>query len=177
MIVRGFTTFVDDKVCRIVLYGRNGCGKSLTLSHLTHYGHSAGYITMTFSQIKKWITRYYETAPSSYTPGHVDHVMNSNILLKNFKQANLERLSDPKLVTHKDYTWSVREKTLAGSPLMDVIDIGCERLAFAADAVNVLIRELKLNCSAGNCKLMVVCDGVNSLFAEQTLVHRSVSCC
>ena len=100
-----------------------------------------------------------------------------NILLKNFKQANLERLSDPKLVTHKDYTWSVREKTLAGSPLMDVIDIGCERLAFAADAVNVLIRELKLNCSAGNCKLMVVCDGVNSLFAEQTLVHRSVSCC
>ena len=162
---------------RFVLYGRNGCGKSLTLSHLTHYGHSAGYITMTFSQIKKWITRYYETAPSSYTPGHVDHVMNSNILLKNFKQANLERLSDPKLVTHKDYTWSVREKTLAGSPLMDVIDIGCERLAFAADAVNVLIRELKLNCSAGNCKLMVVCDGVNSLFAEQTLVHRSVSCC
>ena len=187
MIVRGFTTFVDDKVCRIVLYGRNGCGKSVTLSHLTHYGHSAGYITMTFSQIKKWITRYYETAASSYNPGQVDHIQNSNIFLKNFKQANFERLSDPRLVTHKvsaspcpplcdlilqDYTWSVREKTPAGSPLMEIIDVGCDRLAFAADAVNVLIRELKLNCSAGNCKLIVVCDGVNSLFAENTLVHR-----
>ena len=86
---------------RFVLYGRPGCGKSVTLSHLTHYGHSAGFITMTFSQIKKWITRYYTTAPSTFNPGQVDHVMNSNIFLKNFRQANLERLSDPGLVTHK----------------------------------------------------------------------------
>ena len=84
-----------------MLYGRPGSGKSVTLSHLTHYGHSAGFITLTFSQIKKWITRYYETAPSSYNPGQVDHIMNSNIFLKNFKQANLELLSDPRLVTHK----------------------------------------------------------------------------
>jgi len=157
---------------RFVLYGRTGCGKSVTLSHLTHYGHSAGFITLTFSQIKKWLTRYYETAPSSYNPGQVDHIQNSNIFLKNFKQANLELLSDPRLVTHKDYTWSVREKTVAGSPLLEIIDLGCERLAFAADALNVLIRELKLNSTAGNCKLLVVCDGVNSLFAEKTLVHR-----
>ena len=86
---------------RFVLYGRPGCGKSVTLSHLTHYGHSAGFITMTFSQIKKWLTRYYTTAPSTFSPGQVDHIMNSNIFLKNFRQANLERLSDPRLVTHK----------------------------------------------------------------------------
>ena len=86
---------------RFVLYGRPGCGKSVTLSHLTHYGHSAGFITMTFSQIKKWVTRYYTTAPSTFSPGQVDHVMNSNIFLKNFRQANLGRLSDPRLVTHK----------------------------------------------------------------------------
>ena len=61
---------------------------------------------------------------------------------------------------------------MAGSPLLDIINLGCERLAFAADALNVVVRELKLNCSAGNCKLMVVCDGVNSLFAGNTLVHR-----
>ena len=86
---------------RFVLYGRPGCGKSVTLSHLTHYAHSAGFITLTFSQIKKWLTRYYTTAPSTHNPGQVDHIMNSNIFLKNFKQANLERLSDPRLVTHK----------------------------------------------------------------------------
>ena len=61
---------------------------------------------------------------------------------------------------------------MAGSPLMDVIDMGCERLAFAADALNIVIKELKQNCNDGSCKLMVICDGVNSLFAEQTLVHK-----
>ena len=34
------------------------------------------------------------------------------------------------------------------------------------------LRELKLNCNDGNCKLMVVCDGVNSLFSETTLVNK-----
>ena len=33
-------------------------------------------------------------------------------------------------------------------------------------------RELKLNCNEGNLRLMVVCDGVNSLCTEYTLVHR-----
>jgi len=165
----------DKPALRFVLYGRKGCGKSITLAHMTHYGHQEGFITMTFSQIKKWLTRYYETAPSTYTPGHVDHIVNSNIFLKNFKQANLTRLSNPSLKTHKDYTWSAREKTVSGSPLMDVIDMGCERLAFAADALNIVIRELKLNCNDGNCKLMVVCDGVNSLFTDQTIVHKEKS--
>lgn len=163
---------LEKPAVRFVLYGRPGCGKSISLSHLTHYGHSQGFITMTFSQIKKWLTKYYEIAPSTHTPGHVDHVMNSNIFLKNFKQANLWRLSSESLVTHKDYVWSAREKTPAGSPLMDIIEMGCERLAYAADALNIVIRELKLNCNDGNCKLMVVCDGVNSLFSETTLVNK-----
>ena len=163
---------LEKPALRFMLYGRPGCGKSITLSHITHYGHSQGFITMTFSQIKKWMTRYYEVAPSTYKPGHVDHIMNSNIFLKNFKQANLELLSEPGMVTHKEYVWSAREKTPAGSPLMDIIEMGCERLAFAADALNIVIRELKINCNEGNCKLMVVCDGVNSLFSEQTLVNK-----
>ena len=29
-----------------------------------------------------------------------------------------------------------------------------------------------MNCNDGNCKLMVVLDGVNSLFSEQTLVNK-----
>jgi len=163
---------LNKPAIRYLLYGRAGSGKSITLAHLTHFGYQEGFITLTMSQIKKWLTRYYDVAPSTYTPGSIDHIANSNIFLRNFKQANIKLLSDPKLVTHRDYTWSVREKTLAGSPLLEVIEVGIERLPFAADALNVVIRELKLNCNEGNCKLMVVCDGVNSLFASTTLVHR-----
>jgi len=163
---------LNNPAIRYVLYGRPGCGKSITLAHLTHYGHSEGYITMTFSQIKKWLTRYYEVAPSTYTAGSIDHVVNSNIFLRNFKQSNNNLLSDPNIITHKEYVWSVRDKTPAGAPLSEVIDLGIERLTFAADALNVVIRELKLNCNEDRCKLMVVCDGVNSLFADHTLVHK-----
>ena len=131
---------LEKPAVRFVLYGRPGCGKSITLSHLTHFGHSQGFITMTFSQIKKWLSKYYEIAPSTRTPGHVDHVMNSSIFLKNFKQANFRVLSDPSLITHKEYVWSAREKTPAGSPLLDIIDMGCERLAYAADALNIVFR-------------------------------------
>ena len=134
--------------------------------------YNVNIVILVFFKIKKWLTRHYEVAPSTYNPGQVDHIMNSNIFLKNFKQANLGLLSSPELVTHRDYVFSVREKTVAGSPLMEIVDMGCERLAFAADALNIVIRELKLNCNAGNCKLMVVCDGVNSLFSEQTLVNK-----
>ena len=123
-------------------------------------------------QIKKWLTRYYEVAPSTYTAGSIDHVVNSNIFLRNFKQANSHLLSDSNIITHKEYVWSVRDKTPAGAPLSDVIDLGIERLTFAADALNVVIRELKLNCNEDRCKIMVVCDGVNSLFADHTLVHK-----
>jgi hypothetical protein len=36
-------------------------------------------------------------------------VYNANIFLKNFKQANGKRLGQ--CVTHREYVWSVREKT------------------------------------------------------------------
>ncbi|XP_023333775.1 28S ribosomal protein S29, mitochondrial [Eurytemora carolleeae] len=155
---------------RYILYGKEGCGKSLTLAHLICYGYQENFVVLSFAWIKKWMTKYYEVAPSSYKSGRIDHIVNANIFLKNFKLANAARLEN--CVTHKEYIWSVRDKIQAGAPLMDVVELGCERLTFAADAMNVVIRELKLNCNEGNCKLMVVLDGVNSLFSEHTMIHR-----
>jgi len=156
---------------RYVLYGNTGVGKTMTMSHLIHWGHVSGYITMPFAWIKKWMTRYYEVAPSTYRPDTIDHVNNATVFMKNFKQANAEALEN--CVTHKDYTWSVREKTEKGAPLMEVVDVACERLNFAADAMNVVMKELKLNCNDGRAKLLVCLDGVNSLFCEQTMIHRT----
>jgi small subunit ribosomal protein S29 len=156
------------------VYGKDGCGKSLTLAHLICYGYQQDFIVMPFAWIKRWMSKYYEVAPSSYKPGRIDHVVNANIFLKNFKLANADRLNN--CVTHKEYVWSSRDKIQPGTPLLSVVDLGCERLTFAADAMNVLIRELKLNCNQGNCKLMVVLDGVNSLFSDHTMIHREKTC-
>jgi len=155
---------------RYVLYGRDGVGKSITLAHLICYGYQDNYIVMPFAWIKKWLVKYYEVKPSTYSPGRIDHVANANIFLKNFKHANADRLTN--CVTHKEYKWGSKDRTKVGAPLMEVINIGCERLTYAADALNVVIKELKMNCNDSNCKLMVVCDGVNCLFADHTLVNK-----
>jgi len=163
-------TDLSNPAVRFILYGKKGCGKSLTLTHLLIHGYQQNFVIMPFLWIKKWITSHQEVAPSSFTPGRIDHIVNANLFLKNFRQANTDRLAG--CVTHKEYVWSSRDKIQAGAPLMEVVDLGCDRLTFAADAMNVLIRELKLNCDANNCKLMVVVDGVNALFAEFTRVHK-----
>ena len=42
---------LNKPAVRYVLYGRAGSGKSLTLAHLTHFGHQEGFITLTMSQV------------------------------------------------------------------------------------------------------------------------------
>jgi len=155
---------------RYVLYGRPGVGKSITLTHLTHFGHADGWIVLPLLNLKQWLVRYYEVAPSTYTAGAIDHITNANVFLKNFKCANPGRLEG--CVTHREYVWSNREKTPAGAPLAEVVEFGIERLNFAADALNVVLRELRLNSSNGNCKLMVIIDGVNVLFSPYTLLNK-----
>jgi len=160
----------NQPAVRYVVYGKDGVGKSVTLAHLICYGYENDYVVMPFAWIKKWMTKYYEVSPSTYRPGRIDHVANANIFLKNFRMANADRLEN--CVTHKVYSWGSRDKTQCGAPLLEVINLGCERFAFAADAMNVVLKELKLNCNDGNCKMMVVLDGVNALFTEHTLVNK-----
>jgi len=163
-------TDFQQPAIRYVLHGKSGHGKTMSLSHLLCYGEQEDFVVFKTIWIRKWLTRYYEIAPSTYKPGRIDHIVNSNYFLKAFRQANAKKLD--KCVTHKDYTWSARDKIQAGSKLSDVVNLGCDRLNFAADALNVLIRELKLNCNAGNCKMMVLLDGVNALFADTTMIHK-----
>jgi len=163
-------TDFEQPVVRYVLHGLEGNGKRLSIAHLKCFAFQENFVVMPFPTLKHWLTKYYEVAPSTYKPGRIDHVVNSNIFLKNFKQINADRLD--KCVTHHDYSWSARDKFKAGTSLMEIIDLGCERLNFAADALNVLIKELKLNCNAGNCKLLVTIEGVNTLFTEYTMIHK-----
>jgi small subunit ribosomal protein S29 len=42
---------LSNPAVRYLVYGRPGCGKSITLAHLTHFGHQEGFITLTMSQV------------------------------------------------------------------------------------------------------------------------------
>ena len=51
--------------------------------------------------------------------------MNSNIFLKNFKQANAHLLSDPKLKTHKEYKEKFEDVLLVINDELDGSDKQC----------------------------------------------------
>jgi hypothetical protein len=105
-----------------------------------------------------------------YKPGRYDHVGNSHAFLKYFMECNHSKMEGTK--THQTYVWSSREKTPSGSALLDVVTQGLERPKFAADCLNVLLKELRANSSEGACKVSVVVDGINVLFEETSMVCK-----
>lgn len=48
----------------------------------------------------------------------------------------------------KEYVWSKREKTEAGSPLHTLVEHGINRVKYACDVVDVLIDEIKMLSSS-----------------------------
>jgi hypothetical protein len=53
------------------------------------------------------------------------------------------------LTVGEDYVWSKRETTHQGAPLMDLVDLGINRVKYASDCVNALTKELKQHSDLG----------------------------
>ncbi len=68
----------------------------------------------------------------------------------------------------------IRETTPEGTPLAEMVKFGIDRPRFSADCLNVLMKELKLNCQNGLCKhpVMTILDGINTIFEERTGVSK-----
>ena len=158
---------------RFVLWGKIGHGKSVCLGHLHHFFLSRpDFIVVNFKKLNNWFHRNWDIADSFYESDRIDHVGNSLVVLKQFAADNAGSDKLGSLKTHRCYKWTNREQTEEGEPLMSVVSVGVERPKFAADALGVLLRELRLHSSAGACRLAVLMDGVNCLFAETSLVVR-----
>ena len=65
-----------------------------------------------------------------------------------------------------------------GSPLSDIINKGLERPKFAADCLNVLMKELKLHCQEGtpNCKVrnLIIIFGMAAMLLPQMFPKRNL---
>ena len=111
-------------------------------------------------------------AESIYKADRYDHIINSQFLLRCFAEYNPGRLEG--LVTGRDYKWSNRESTPAGSPLEHIVAKGIDRPPFAADCLNVLLKELCISASEGKCRVALLIDGVNALYSPFTLLHKEL---
>lgn len=151
---------------RVLLYGRVGCGKSLTLSHVMHRYTEQDWIIVNVPWVGFWIkyTPQREISMSSYRPGRVDLTTEAVEWLKLFYQQNEKHLA--KLQTTKDYVWTNAERAESGIPISEIIEFGINRPRFASDAVGAILRELRLAATDKQIKLLVAIDGVNGFWRD-----------
>uniref|UniRef100_A0A336LXC0 Small ribosomal subunit protein mS29 n=1 Tax=Culicoides sonorensis TaxID=179676 RepID=A0A336LXC0_CULSO len=151
----------DKPVNRYVLYGDIGAGKSLTLAHLLHYGYTAGFMLVHMPYSGYYYKFPKEHGPSATREGFWDLPLDSAAWLIRFKTQNGHLLNQPDLKISKDYVWSKRETTPAGSSLLELVDHGINRVKFAGDTIDALIEELKLLSTSGKCKVLAIIDQYN----------------
>lgn len=156
---------------RFVLYGKQGSGKSLTLAHILHYGHLAGYILVHVPWVGSWMRRCKEYSNSATKDGYVDLPLDAAAWLIHFRNQNQDILSNPDLRTSQDYHWSKREVTPKDAPLLALIDHGINRVKYASDSIIVLAEEIKKLSTAGKCKTLVAVDGFNAFFYPHIRVY------
>ncbi|KAI6184086.1 Deoxyhypusine hydroxylase [Aphelenchoides bicaudatus] len=158
---------------RIMLWGRFGTGKTVTLNQLLHYGFDEGFVIVHLPTTLRWNRLIKEVQMSSYKPGRVDLPDYAVEILQNFKHQNQplwKTLSE--LKTERDYNWSKVEKTVAGRPLTDIVEMGLTARFLASDCVGALFKELRRHANEGSIKLMVAIDRANSLYAGKTIHQK-----
>ncbi|CAG9581012.1 unnamed protein product [Danaus chrysippus] len=164
-------TDFDKPVVRYVLYGEKGSGKSLTMAHLLHYAHEQEFLIVHVPWVSEWlrrVPRHKEMANSPTREGFVDLPLDAAAWLLHFKTQNQTLLKNPDLKISKEYTWSKRESTAEGAPLLELVELGIARVKYACDVIDALVYEIKLLSNNKRCKTFVAIDGFNTFFYPLT---------
>ncbi|VDK85453.1 unnamed protein product [Litomosoides sigmodontis] len=165
---------VDIPNLRMVLWGRWGTGKSMTVFQTIYHVWKKGWIIFTIPNVITIMRDCDETRPSTYCEGRIDFPVLGHQILRRFKLMNThnwEKLKECK--TQKHYKWSKVEETKEGEPITNIVDIGCSAPSLSSDCVGGLLRELTHHCSTGKFPLLVTIDHANSLYGKTTMKDRS----
>ncbi|XP_044574843.1 28S ribosomal protein S29, mitochondrial [Cotesia glomerata] len=158
---------------KYVLYGPVGSGKTLTLMHLLHYGYVTQKILVHIPWIPDWFRKRGPSNPCQRVEGLFDLPVAGAQWLVRFKSQNNHLLSKLDIRLSKNYVWNTREQNSAGTPLQDMIDFGIGRGKYTCDVIDALLKELKIASTSGHCNTLVLLDGVNAFFGEDTRVKDS----
>ncbi|XP_026758926.1 28S ribosomal protein S29, mitochondrial [Galleria mellonella] len=164
----------NKPVIRYVMYGEKGSGKSLTLAHLLHYAYEEGYLIVHVpwvSEFLRRVPRHKEMSNSQTREGFVDLPLDVAAWLLHFKTQNQVLLKNTELKISRDYVWSKRESTVAGSPLSQLVEHGINRVKYACDVLDALVYEIKQLSNSKQCKTFVAIDGFNGFFCPLTRLH------
>ncbi|CAH0545758.1 unnamed protein product [Brassicogethes aeneus] len=155
---------------RFVIYGKKGSGKSLSMAHILHYANRSNFLVVHVPWVGNWMRRCQEVSNSDTKEGFINLNVDAAAWLLHFKTQNSHLLEKEDLKIAQDYVWSKREKTEKGSPLLDIVNHGINRIKFASDCVVIIADEIKKLSNSGVCKTLVAIDGFNAFFYPNTRV-------
>ncbi|KAG8040554.1 hypothetical protein G9C98_002550 [Cotesia typhae] len=121
-----------------------------------------------------WFRIRGPSSPSQRVEGLFDLPVAGAKWLIRFKSQNNQLLNKLDIRLSKNYVWNPREQNAAGTPLQDMIDFGIGRGKYTCDVIDALLQELKIASTARNCNTLVLLDGINAFFGEDTRVKDSV---
>lgn len=165
-------------VQRYLIYGDLGTGKSYALQHVVHYCVKSGWLIVPIFQAWDFMlhrskhrqTQLEEILESQWNKDRFDQPEPAVAWLEVFRHMNKQHLTHIK--TTREYVWSKREKTDAGTPLSTLIDLGIARTRIATDVIGCIMREIRIQGPETMPRTLVAIDNVNALFAETKLRAR-----
>uniref|UniRef100_A0A0K0F5W4 Small ribosomal subunit protein mS29 n=1 Tax=Strongyloides venezuelensis TaxID=75913 RepID=A0A0K0F5W4_STRVS len=152
---------------RFVLFGRFGTGKSITLYQLVHYAYTQKWVILNIKSVMDITRQLTETQSSTKIEGKLDtqkHAIKALELFKTQNQDIWDKLSE--LKTTKEYLWTKIDKTNAGKPITDIVEIGLLGAVSSTECFGAFIEELKHYSTSGEIKLLVAIDDANSLYGK-----------
>uniref|UniRef100_A0A915PJ18 Deoxyhypusine hydroxylase n=1 Tax=Setaria digitata TaxID=48799 RepID=A0A915PJ18_9BILA len=165
---------VDVPNFRLVLWGRWGTGKSMTVYQTIYHVWKQGWMIFTIPNVMTIMRDYDEVKISTYREGRIDFPLLAHQILRRFKLMNTPnwgKLKECKVQKH--YKWSKVEETKLGEPITNIVDIGLAAPSLSSDCVGGLLRELTHHCSVGKFPLLVTIDHANSLYGKTTMKDRN----
>ncbi|XP_067943569.1 small ribosomal subunit protein mS29-like [Watersipora subatra] len=156
---------------KAVLYGKNGCGKSLTFAHVLNACYNKNWFIVSPLKPNVWRFHYKEVALSTRKTGRVDLPLEAVDFLSHIKHTNknvFEKFGS-QMRTHDTYVWSKREETPSNTLLEELIEYGIERPKYSADVLGVLLKEVRLYSHEWPTSTVLAIDGVNGFFGATNL--------
>ncbi|KAL5005477.1 hypothetical protein ScPMuIL_018933 [Solemya velum] len=161
----------NHPVPRFMLYGKRGSGKTMTLFHIIHHCAQKDWVIVHVPWPAFWLNHYKEVSVSAHSAHRVDLPYEASDWLQHFCTQNFDLLKDIK--TTQTYKWTKRESAAEGTPLLELIDFGLNRVKFAADCVGALLREIRVQASDNKFRVLVAVECVNAFWKDTTIRTES----
>lgn len=163
---------------RLLLHGREGCGKSIGLTHAEHFCQKAGWLVVRLPRAFNLTHRTKALEQSTHNPERYDQNAEATEFLQDVNALNAALLN--KLPLKGSYKWGRRAMVLPpDTSLGQLVQLGLHDVRHATDVTGVLLKELAL--LGTDTRVLYAVDEFNALLETHAVLRapgerRPIAC-